>query len=106
MLDWFAAGLWSAALHWLAYWSVGVIIIGGAGAAAWFSPLFKEAFIGIAVGAALLLAAQGGIVSFKPKDPEICQHPATDPNGPTVPMCFIKTDDRGYGYWSPCQANQ
>jgi hypothetical protein len=102
MLDWFAASMWSALFHWLAYWSVGVIIIAAAGAAAWFSPFFKELFIGIAAGAALLLGAQSGLVSFKPKDPQTCIHPPTDPNGPSCQK-WHATDDRGFGYWEPCE---
>lgn len=103
MLDWFTAELWSTALHWLAYWGAGALLTAGALAAAWFSPLFKEAFLGVAIGAAALLAVEHGFVSFKPQQPEVCEHPHTDPNGPTVPMCFIKTDERGYGYWDACR---
>lgn len=92
----------SAALHWLAYWSVGALIVGGAGAAAWFSPFFKQAFIGVAAGAALLMAAQNGLVSFRPKAPVDCINPAVDPNGPTS-RCWHATDEqRGYGYWGAC----
>lgn len=102
MLDWFASDLWSAAFHWLAYWSAGALIVGGAAAAAWFSPLFKEGFLGIAAGAALLMFLQSGTVSFRPAEPEICRHPATDPNGPICQKWHSTDDTRGYGYWEPC----
>lgn len=102
MLEWFAAQFWSAALHWLAYWSVGVLVVGGFAVAAWFSPIFKMSLLGASIGAAVLLGAQNGLVSFKPKEPQICRNPQTDPNGPVTPQCFHKTDERGFGYWGDC----
>ena len=102
VFDWFASQFLSAALHWLAYWGIGIAIVGGGAAAAFFSPIFKTFFIGVSGGAAMLLMAQSGLVSFTPKQPQICENPATDPNGPTTPRCFHKTDERGFGYWGDC----
>lgn len=103
MLTWLASGLISEAWHWLLYWSVGALVIGTSCAAAWFSPLFKEAFIGAAAGAALLMFLQGGAVSFRPADPAICEHPRSDPNGPVCQKWHSTDSDRGYGYWEPCE---
>lgn len=101
-MDWFFGQFWSAALHWLAYWGVfgAIVAVGVLGFL--YSPIGKLAFAGFAVGAIALTAGQYGLISFRPKEPQICVHPPTDPNGP-IRQCWHSTDDqRGYGYWSAC----
>ena len=102
MLDWFTGGLWSAALHWLAYWGAFIGVVGFGVLGFLYSPLFKSAFAGLALGAIALTALQYGFVQFRQKEPQICIHPPTDPNGP-VCQRWHATDDRGFGFWEPCE---
>lgn len=103
MLDWFSGGLWSAAMHWLAYWGAFIGVVGFGVLGFLYSPLFKSAFIGIVVGAVALTGFQYGLLQFRQKEPQLCVNPAVDPSGP-IQRCWHSTDDAGrYGYWGDCE---
>jgi hypothetical protein len=91
--------------HWIVAF-FNVIVVAGFGVLGFmWSPLFKEVFLGIAIGAIALAVVNLDIINFshmlaKPA-PQYCINPSVDPNGP-VQRCWHKTDDRGYGYWGAC----
>lgn len=101
-MDWLFGGIWSALVHWLAYWGAFIAVVGFGALGFLYSPIFKTAFAGLAVGAIALTVLQYQFVQFQQKEPQLCVHPATDPNGP-IKQCWRSTDDRGYGYWEPCE---
>lgn len=104
MFDWFFGDMWSALLHWLAYWGAFIAVVGFGVLGFLYSPWFKTAFAGIAVGAVALTMGQYGLISFRQKEPSICQNPAADPAGP-IKRCWHSTDDsQRYGYWGDCDA--
>lgn len=102
-MNWLFGGIIEAFLSWLAYWGAFIGVVGVGVLGFLYSPLFKGAFAGLAVGAIALTVLQYGFVSFRQKEPQVCVHPPTDPNGP-IKQCWRSTDDqRGYGYWEPCE---
>ncbi len=86
--------------HWIVFYSNALIVIGLGVAGFLYSPLFKTAFLGVAVGAFALQLLNADIVSFGKQTPQYCIAPKADPNGPNK-MCWKSTDnERGFGYWS------
>jgi hypothetical protein len=102
MFDWFFGGIWSAFLHWLAYWGAFVAVVGVGVLGFLWLPIGKTACAGIVAGAVVLTALQYGFVQFRQKDPQVCIHPPTDPNGPVCQRWHSTDDQRGFGYWEPC----
>lgn len=91
-----------AVLKFVRVWGKLAVVVGPALAAVWYSPWFKQFFLGIAVGAGLLFSLQYTEI-FAPPETKYCISPTVDPNGPKC-MKWNSTDDqRGYGYWSVCE---
>jgi hypothetical protein len=78
------------------------VVVGPALAAFVYSPIFRQVFLGIAVGAAVMFGVLYADL-FPPPQSSYCISPKADPNGPKC-MKWVSTDDRrGYGYWRVCE---
>ena len=80
------------------------LIVIGAGLAGFiYSPFFRSFFLGIAVGAAVLFGLEYSNFTFLPKtNTETCFNPKIDPNGPKCQIWVSTDDQKGYGYFKPC----
>lgn len=95
----------TALWDWLLFWMDFGIVVGIGVLGFIYSPLFKQVFLGVAIGAIALTGLQRGLVSFAQKAPAVCMHPNSDPNGPNCQR-WHSTDDRGFGFWEPCKELQ
>lgn len=85
-----------------------LILVAGLGIAGFiYSPFFRSFFLGIAVGASVLFGLNYSSFHFLDKPSETaCVHPKIDPNGPRCQTWVSTDDDKGYGYWKPCDGLQ
>lgn len=93
-----------AAVKFVRVWGKLLAVAGPALAAVWYSPWFKQFFLGIAVGAAVMFSVQYTEIFSTPKDTPLCINPDSVPGGP-VKRCWHRadpSDPRDIGFWGDC----
>lgn len=92
----------NAVVKFVQVWGKLLLVVGSGVAGFLYSPMFRQVFLGVAIGAVALFTLEYTNL-FPPPQSQYCISPKADPNGPKC-MTWVSTDDqRGYGYWTVCK---